>query len=79
MFAKRFAASLVLATANAASGYFNYNDIGANWAVDGFHSPDCLAGREQSPINLYKSTFSTESPENKMRLEGSDYTDYPTG
>jgi hypothetical protein len=39
--------ALVLAAANAAGADpFNYDDIGANWMVDGFHSPDCAAGKE---------------------------------
>ena len=31
---------------------YNYDDIGDNWQVEGFHSPVCLEGREQSPIDL---------------------------
>ena len=25
---------------------YNYDDIGDNWQVDGFHSPVCASGRE---------------------------------
>ena len=46
MFAKTLSTSLVLATANAAEGAFDYADVGDNWSVEGFHSPDCEAGRE---------------------------------
>lgn len=31
---------------------FNYDDIGDNWQVEGFHSPVCASGMEQSPIDL---------------------------
>ena len=31
---------------------FNYDDVGDNWQAEGFHSPVCASGREQSPIDL---------------------------
>jgi len=80
MFSKTLSASLVLAAVNASGdAVFNYDDIGANWMVEGFHSPDCLAGKEQSPINLEKATFSTEGESNKMKFEGYNYNDWAEG
>ena len=47
--------------------------------AEGFHSPDCAAGREQSPINLVKASFSTEQSEQTMKFEGYNYPDWPEG
>ena len=76
MFVKSLSASLVLVAANAASGEFNYDDIGANWMVEGFHSPDCLNGKEQSPIDLLTSGA---TPTDAARFEGYGYNDWATG
>ena len=79
MFAKILPASLVFGAANAATGKFNYDDIGANWTVDGFHSPDCQTGREQSPIDLTKATVVSDADGNVPKFEGYGYMDYPSG
>ena len=79
MFVKTLSTSLVFAAVNAATDKsYNYDDIGDNWAVEGFHSPDCLSGKEQSPIDLVKSTFSTDR-ETTMKFEGYNYNDWAEG
>ena len=80
MLSKTLSASLLVAAASAAGGTpFNYVDIGDNWMAPDFPDADCRNGREQSPVDLVKSTFSTEAGNNKMKFEGYNYNDWPTG
>lgn len=50
---------------------FNYNDLGDNWLVDGFHSPVCASGREQSPIDLTGGI-----PDDLLSFVVSEHTNY---
>ena len=79
MLTNALSASLLIAASQAASGTYDYVDIGDNWKAAGFPSPDCAAGREQSPIDLVKATFSTDSEQPDMKFEGYDYKDYTEG
>lgn len=80
MLSKTLSASLLVAAASAAGGnYWNYDDIGDNWMAEDFPDADCRNGREQSPIDLAHSTFSTDDGDIEMKFEGYNYQDWPTG
>lgn len=72
---KTITISLLVAAAQAASGTYDYSDLGDNWKSADF--PICRDGKEQSPIDLVKATFSTEgSTDPSMKFEGYDYKNY---
>jgi len=63
-------AAILFASANAASGVFDYSELGAEWGED---VPLCKYGQEQSPIDL---SVKGASGSDKMELNGFGYRDY---
>ena len=71
-----FFKSLLATAVTAGAGVYNYNSNGADWGTAVADSELCDTGKEQSPIDLVRS--STEGDKNMM-IEGFGYQNYPGG
>ena len=77
---KTFALMALMASVQAcgvedSANEYNYDDIGDNWQVEGFHSPVCLEGREQSPIDLPSDGGISDDLLNFVISEHQNYTE----